>query len=136
VPTSTMIIPHFLQAGSWMPFLPPNQQFQSTEGNNNKTSGHSNLTQGRIIATDGRFNRIRQVAPMCPPMRAIGATWLIRWNLCFLQPTRVHNLNGKSIGSAIFAELTAVSSSTLTPPGENKNDILNFCTLGPPGECP
>jgi len=63
-----------------MPFLPPNQQCQSTEGNNNKTSGHSNLTQGHIVARDGWFNRFRQVAPMCPPMRAIGATWLIRWN--------------------------------------------------------
>ena len=28
------------------------------------------LTKGRIAAADGRFNRIRQVAPMCPPMRA------------------------------------------------------------------
>ena len=37
-------------------------------------------------------------------------TWQIRLNLCFLQPARVHNPNGKSIGSAIFAQLTAVSS--------------------------
>jgi len=34
------------------------------------TSGQSNLTWGRIVATDGGFNRIRQVAPTCPPMRA------------------------------------------------------------------
>jgi len=26
------------------------------------------LTQDRIAAADGRFNRIRQVAPICPPM--------------------------------------------------------------------
>jgi len=32
-------------------------------------------------------------------------------NLCFLWPTRFHNPNGKSIGSVIFAQLTAVSSS-------------------------
>ena len=32
--------------------------------------------------------------------------WL---NLCFLRPTRVKNANSKSIGSAIFARLTAVS---------------------------
>ena len=28
-------------------------------------------------------------------------------NLCFLGPTRVHNPNDKSIGSAVFAQLTA-----------------------------
>jgi len=28
------------------------------------------LTHGRIAAADGRFDRIRQVAPMCPPVRA------------------------------------------------------------------
>ena len=37
----------------------------------------------------------------------IGATWRIRLNLCFFRPTRVHNSNGKSISSAIFAQLTA-----------------------------
>jgi len=34
------------------------------------TSGQSNLTEGRIAIADGRFNRIRHVAPMCPPVRA------------------------------------------------------------------
>jgi len=37
----------------------------------------------------------------------IGATWQIWLNLCFLRPTRVHNPNSKSIGSAIFAQLMA-----------------------------
>jgi len=37
----------------------------------------------------------------------IGATWRIRLNLSFLRPTRVHITNGKPIGSAIFAQLTA-----------------------------
>jgi len=32
------------------------------------------------------------------PWGHIGATWRIRLNLCILQSTRVHNLNGKSIG--------------------------------------
>jgi len=56
--------------------------------------------------TDGSvvFARFRQCAL---PSGYIGATWLIRLNLCFLRPTRVHNPNGKSIGSAIFAQLTA-----------------------------
>jgi len=67
------------------------------------------LTKGRIAAADGRLNRIRQVAPMCH----IDATWRIRLNLCFLRRTQVHNPNGKSIGSAIFAQLTAVSSGML-----------------------
>jgi len=39
----------------------------------------------------GRLNRIRQVAPMCTPC-----------NTCFLGPTRVHNRNGISVGSAVF----------------------------------
>jgi len=33
------------------------------------TSGQSNLTRSCIDAAEERFNRIRQVAPMCPPMR-------------------------------------------------------------------
>ena len=43
----------------------------------------------------------------------IGATWQIRLNLCFLWPTRVHNPNGKSIGSAVSAQLTTESPYTL-----------------------
>ena len=50
------------------------------------------------------FARWRQCAQMGG---YIGATWRIRLNLCFLQPTRVHNPNGISIGSAVFAQLTA-----------------------------
>jgi len=61
-------------------------------------SGQSNLTKslGRIAAADGRFNRIRQMAPMCTPS-----------NTCFPEATRVHITNGISIGSAVFAQLTA-----------------------------
>jgi len=43
----------------------------------------------------------------------IGATWQIRLNLCFLQHTWVHSPNGKSIGSAISAQLTAECPCTL-----------------------
>jgi len=46
----------------------------------------------------------------------IGATWQIRLNSCFLQPTRVHNPNGKWITSAISAQLMAGSPYTLLPP--------------------
>jgi len=73
------------------------------------TSGQTNLTQGRIAAADGRFSRIRHVAPVCPSMRT---HWRHLANLCFLRPTRVHNPNGKSIGSAVFAQLTAESLYT------------------------
>jgi len=52
------------------------------------------LTKGRIAAVNGQFNRIHQVAPMCPPMRA-HTTWRIRLHLCFLGPTGVCNPNGK-----------------------------------------
>jgi len=58
------------------------------------TSDQSNLTKGRIAVADGRFNRIRVVAPMCTPVG-------------FLGPTRVHIPNGMSIGSAVIAQLTA-----------------------------
>jgi len=48
------------------------------------------------------FARWRQSAL---PRGHIGATWWIRLNLCFSWLTQVHNPNGKSIGSAIFAQL-------------------------------
>jgi len=55
------------------------------------------------------FTRWRQCAFPC---RHIGATWRIRLNLCFLQPTWVHNPNGKFISLAVFAQLTAESPYT------------------------
>jgi len=60
------------------------------------TSGQSNLTTGRIAAAHGRFNGIRQVAPVCIPP-----------NIRFLGPTRIQSPNGISNGSAVFAQLTA-----------------------------
>jgi len=64
-----------------------------------ETSGQSNLTKkGRIAAAHVPFSRIRQVASGEPPS-----------NTCFLGPTRVHNPNGISIGSAIFAGHTIVT---------------------------
>ena len=38
----------------------------------------------------------------------------IRLNLCILRPTGVHNPNGKSIASAVLAQLTAESRPTYT----------------------
>jgi len=46
------------------------------------------------------FARWRQCAL---PWGHTGATWRIWSNLCFLLPVRVHNANGKLLGSAIFA---------------------------------
>jgi len=43
----------------------------------------------------------------------IGATWWIRLNLCILRSTWVHNQDRKSIGSAVFAQLTTESAYTL-----------------------
>jgi len=54
--------------------------------------------KGCITAAHGWFNRIRQVAPMCIPS-----------NTCFLGPTQVQNLNGISIGSALFVGLASVT---------------------------
>jgi len=43
----------------------------------------------------------------------------MRLNLCFFQPTRVHNPNGKSIGSAVFSTVHGtVLSGKLAPAGE------------------
>ena len=39
------------------------------------------------------------------PCGHISATWRTRLNSCFLWPTRVNNPNGKSISSAVFAQL-------------------------------
>jgi len=43
----------------------------------------------------------------------MGATWWIQLNLCFLWLTRVHSPNGKLIGSATSAQLTAESRAIL-----------------------
>jgi len=56
------------------------------------------------------FNRWRQ---RVLPQGHISATWRIRLNLRILRPTGVHNRNGKWIGLAIFAQLTAESAYTL-----------------------
>jgi len=62
-------------------------------------------TDGSII-----FARWHQCAL---PYGHIGATWLMQLNLCFLRPTWVYNQNGKSIGSAVSAQLTAECPYTL-----------------------
>ena len=54
------------------------------------------------------FPRLRQCAL---PWGHSGVTWRIRLNLCFLRPTRVHNPNGKLIGSAIFVTANGIVSS-------------------------
>jgi len=48
-------------------------KFATSIGYPNVTSGQSNLTTGCIAVAHGRFNGIRQVAPMCTPR-----------NTCFL----------------------------------------------------
>jgi len=77
------------------------------------TSGQSNLTQGRIAAANGRFNRIRQVPPMCPPMRR---DWCHLANTIELVLPSAHpspQPKQHIIGSAIFSQLTAESPYTL-----------------------
>ena len=70
-------------------------RYPCIESNEIIISGQSNLTKGRIAAAHERFSGIRQVALVCTP------------HTCFLASTQVHNPNGTSIGSAIFAQLTA-----------------------------
>jgi len=74
-----------------------------------------------VLVQSRRQNRHRRTVQsyslggaMCPP---VWAHWrYTRWiwlNSCFLWPTRVDNPNGKSMGSAISAQLTAESPYTL-----------------------
>jgi len=49
--------------------------------------------------------------------------------MCFLWLTRLHSPNSKSIGSAIFAQLTAVSSGTLAPPAKYNWNCVQWCHL-------
>ena len=58
--------------------------------------------KGRIAAARGWFSRIRQVASKCTSY--------------FPGSIRVHNPNGISIGSAIFAQLTAECRRVCPPP--------------------
>jgi len=65
------------------------------------TSGQSHLTEDRTAAADGRFSRIRQVAPMCPTM---WARWRHLANTieCVLPSAHPSpQPNGKSTGSAV-----------------------------------
>jgi len=78
--------PHYARYGA----RPPRDTSLVT---NELTTGQSNFTTGRIAAARGRFNRFRQVAPICAP--------------CFYGCNRVHIPNGISIGSAAFARLTS-----------------------------
>jgi len=70
-----------------------------------KVIGHKTTSPPQ---TDGSPSHIHQVATMCPPM---WAHWhhlanTIELVLPSAHP-RVHNTNGKSIGSAVFAQLMA-----------------------------
>ena len=55
------------------------------------------MSWGCIAATDGRFNRIRQVAPMSP-WGHIGATWQIRLNVFSLAPPGEYEWTCASFG--------------------------------------
>ena len=67
----------------------------------NRTSGPSNLTTGRIAAALGRFTGI------LPQVALLYTT-----NTCFTGPIPVQIPNCVSIGSAVFAQLTAESRYT------------------------
>jgi len=58
-----------------------------------------------------------------------GATWRIRLSLCFLRPSRVHNPNSKSIGSAVFAQLTAECRPVRCCHLANMSEIVHWRNL-------
>jgi len=84
------------------------------------TSGQSNLTTGRISAAHGHFNHTRHVVPMCT-----------RCNTSFPGPIWVHNPNSISIDSAIFAQLTGVSSDMSAHVFSPKNYPFSWGDLDP-----
>jgi len=84
------------------------------------TSGQSNLTTGRIAAAHGRFNGIRQVAPVCTLS-----------NTCFHGPTRVQILNSVLISSAIFAQLTTECPYTLQSAAPSPSKFPSHGDLDP-----
>jgi len=67
----------------------------------------------RIAAVDGWFNVIRQVTATCSPMRVHWRHLANTTELVHPSPTRVHSRNAKSIGSAVFAQMTAECPYTL-----------------------
>jgi len=68
------------------------------------TSGHRNLTKRPHCRHTWMFQWFRLVASVCTAP-----------STCFLVPTRIHNPNGMSICSALFAQLTTVSSGMSFP---------------------
>jgi len=72
--------------------------------------------------------------------RHIGTTWQIWLYLCFLRPTRVHNPNGKSIGSDILhsswqCHWVCPGTSfplTIAPSHQESGPHLIHASLGPP----
>jgi len=60
-----------------------------------------------------RLNRIRQMATTCPHGRAHWRHLANTIQLVLPSAPRVHNPNGKSIGSAVSAQLTAESQYTV-----------------------
>jgi len=76
-------------------------------------------TDGSIV-----FARWRQSASHVGKLAPL--FWRIWLNLCFLRPTRVHNPNGKSIGSAVFAGLTSVTDRpTYRPTDRPRCSVCN-----------
>ena len=77
------------------------------------------------------------------PWGHFATTWQIQLNLCCLGPcrVRVHKLNGKLMGSAVFAQLTAEGPYTLqwdapfalkfAPSHGRSGSLSNTCFLGP-----
>jgi len=59
-----------------------------------------------------------------------GATWRIRLNLCFLQSTRVHNLNGK-VNRSVQPFLHSSWQSDVGHIGASWQIRLNLCFIGP-----
>jgi len=82
-----------------------------------RTSGESSLIHGRIAVAHGRFSRIRQVAPMCRPMwthwRNLANKVELVLPLAHRSPHPKQQIDRKSIASAVSAQLTAESPSTL-----------------------
>jgi len=91
--------------------------FVETHNSRNAVFMHTSKNEQVVKVTtsppDGRFNRIRQVAPMCPHGKAHWHHLANTIELVLPSATQVHNPNGKSIGSAVAAQPLAESPYTL-----------------------
>jgi len=86
------------------------------------------LTQGRIAAADGPFNRIRQVAPVCPPMKK---HWHHLANTIELVLPSTHQSTTQTANRSVQPFFHRPRQSVVGHIGVTWRILLNLCFLRP-----